>query len=186
MADRATWRTLCIGLSCLGWILPTSILEAAPPPATAIRPEAPPAPPRPQPRVGDVALDAAGCLLGRVIDRQGLPVADRPVALGRMGRPIARSRTDASGRFRVGPLRGGTYHVSVGGRGVLVRAWVARTAPPAARDVALVVVGGDVVRGQMPLEEFFASDAVVVCGMVAAVIAIPIALNSSHSGPCSP
>jgi len=183
MADRATWRTLCVGLSCLGLILPTSILEAAPPAATAVRPEGPP---RPQSRVGDVALDAAGYLLGQVVDRQGLPVADRPVALGQMGRQIARTRTDAFGRFRVGPLRGGTYHVSVGRHGELVRAWVARTAPPAAGDVALLVVGDDVVRGQMPLEQFFASDAVVICGMVAAAIAIPIALNSSHSEPCSP
>jgi len=183
MADRATWKTLCIGFSCLGLILPTSIVEASPPVATAVRPEVPP---RPQQLVGDVALDSAGHMLGRVIDRQGLPVADQPVVLGQMGREVVQTRTDASGRFRIGPLRGGTYHLSVGRRGQLVRAWVAQTAPPAARDIALVVAGDDVVRGQMPFEEFFASDAMIVCGMVAAMIAIPIALNSSDSTPCSP
>lgn len=183
MADRATWRILCIGFCCLGLILPTSILEAAPPAPAAIRPEVPP---RPQPLVGDVALDCDGCLLGRVIDPQGLPMADQPVVLGQMGREVARTRTDASGRFRIGPLRGGTYHLSAGRHGQLVRAWVAQTAPPAARDVALVIAGDDVVRGQMPFEHFFASDAVIIWGMVAAMIAIPIALNRSHSTPCSP
>ena len=74
----------------------------------------------------------------------------------------------------------------VGGHGRLVRAWAAQTAPPAARNIALVVAGGDVVRGQMPFEQFFASDAVIVCGMVAAMIALPVALNNSDSGPHSP
>ena len=183
MAHRATWKTLCIGLSCIGLILPTSILEAAPPVATAIRPEVPL---RPQRLAGDVALDSAGYMHGRVIGGQGLPVADQAVVLGQMGREVAQTRTDATGRFRVGPLRGGTYHLSVGGHGRLVRAWAAQTAPPAARNVALVVARGDVVRGQMPLEEFFASDAVIVCGMVAAIIAVPIALHNSDSGPRSP
>lgn len=183
MADRATWKTLCIGVCCLALILPTSILEATPPTAATIPLEVPP---RPQPVVDDVRLDCDGYLLGRAIDRQGQPMADQPVVVGQMGREIARTRTNASGRFRIGPLRGGTYHLAVGRHGQLVRAWVAQTAPPAASDVALVVVGDDVVRGQMPFERFFASDAMIVCGMVAAMIAIPIALNSSHSTPCSP
>ena len=50
-----------------------------------------------------------------------------------------------------------------------------------------MIVGDSVVRGQMPLEDFFASDAVVVAGLVAAMIAIPIALHNSGSRrPASP
>jgi hypothetical protein len=49
-----------------------------------------------------------------------------------------------------------------------------------------VVVGSDVVRGQMPLECFCASDAFVITAMVAAVIAIPIAIHNNGGTPASP
>ncbi len=51
-----------------------------------------------------------------------------------------------------------------------------------------MVVGSEVVRGQMPLEDFFASDAVIITGLVAAMIAIPIAVHNSggKDKPASP
>jgi hypothetical protein len=36
------------------------------------------------------------------------------------------------------------------------------------------------------LEEFFASDTVIVCAMVAAMIAIPVAVHNSKCAPRSP
>ena len=63
-----------------------------------------------------------------------------------------------------------------------------RRSPPAARPLALMVVGSEVVRGQMPLEDFFASDAVIITGLAAAMIAIPIAVHNSggKDKPASP
>ncbi len=174
-------RILAVSLSCVGIVLPAPPLEAATPRAAAPTP----APPLKAKRLaGDVELDVAGCLHGRVLSARGLPVADAPVVLRRLGQEVARTRTDAAGRFRIGPLRGGTYELSSAGHGRLVRAWAATTAPPGGNNVALIVIGGDAVRGQMPLEDFFASDAVIICALVAALIAVPIAVH--NSGPRSP
>jgi len=139
------------------------------------------------PVVGDVELDAAGSLHGAVIDIQGVPVAHAAVAVRRDGREVDRTSTDALGCFCVDGLQGGTYLVTVGGCQKLYRTWVAQTAPPKTSRLALVIVGGDVVRGQMPLEGFCGRDASVIAGMVAAMIAIPVAVHQSrHSVPTSP
>jgi len=174
-------KTLCVGLSCIGLILPTSALEAAPATAVATRR---PVGPQPDELGSDVELDLVGSMHGLVVNVEGAPIANETVTLFQTGRELARTHTDAQGRFRIGQLRGGTYALSLGGHGRLIRAWTADTAPPAARNVALIVVGDEVIRGQMPLEEFFASDAVIIVGMVAAMVAIPIAVH--NSGPSSP
>ena len=174
-------RIFGVSLSCVGIALPASALEVATPGAASAT----------QTRLvqarrlaGDVELDAAGCLQGLVFNAEGRPVADAPVMLCRVGHEVGRTRTDAAGRFRIGPLRGGTYELSAAGHGRLVRAWAATTAPPGAKSFALIVANDEVVRGQMPLKDFFASDAVIVCALVAALIAVPIAIHCS--GPSSP
>ena len=177
-------KALCVGLSCLGLILPASALQAARRPAAMAA-----QPPAPQPAklTSDVELDATGTLRGQVVNVGGVPVAEAEVFLRQSGFQFARTRTDATGRFSFRHLRGGMYEVVVRGHSGLVRAWAAKTAPPAAEEIALVVVGHDLVRGQMPAEQFFASDAFVVTAMVAAMIALPIALhNSGDAGPVSP
>ena len=177
MAHRGRGKIWCVGLTCLGLILPASSLEAAQREGS----------PQAQPLPDDVALDSAGYLHGVVADAQGRPIADQPVLLGRPGCQLPPCRADAAGRFRVGPLRGGPYYLSAGGHTRLLRVWTAPTAPPAAAEVALMVVENDVVRGQMPMEHFFASDAVIVGALVAAAITLPIVIhNSSNSGPHSP
>ena len=174
-------RALCVGLSSVGLILPGSSLEAVSVPAAAT---ASPVFAPPVQLFGDVELDPLGSMQGVVVDARGVPVGDQTVMLRQSGRELARAESDAQGRFRFGPLRGGTYQLWLGKQARSVRAWAANTAPPAARNVAMVVVGGEVVRGQLPLEEFFASDSVLLVGLVAAVIAIPIAVHNSR--PRSP
>ncbi len=176
-------RGLCVVWGSMGLILPASALEAA----QAAGPAAAPPPLAQRVKLlGDVRLDGSGQMHGWVVSGQGTPLADVPVVLSRAGRQPARTRTNQMGRFRVGPLRGGSYSMLVGRHAVVARAWADKTAPPGAADVALIVCGDDVIRGQMPLEEFFASDAVIICGMVAAMIAIPIAVHNSRSRPSSP
>ena len=173
-------RILAVSLGCVGIVLPAPALEAAPPVSRGAIPTAPIQGKR---LVGDVELDAAGWMDGQVFHGQGLPVAGVPVVLRRLGHEVGRTRTDAAGRFRFGPLRGGMYELSAGEHGRVVRAWAATTAPPGSNNVTLIVIG-DAVRGQMPLKDFFASDVVIICALVAALIAVPIAV--SHSGPSSP
>ena len=95
-------------------------------------------------------------------------------------------RTNGQGRFSAGPLRGGTYHLQVGSRGSVVRVWKAGTAPPSGQDMALIVAGGDVVRGQMPLKDFLSSDMVVGAVLIGAIVALPIIVHNSGSGSKSP
>lgn len=177
MIRHCPFRRVAAWLSSLGVLLHGTMLWAGEP-----------GPPAAAPPVADVALSCDGTLEGLVMDVDGVPVPDAPVALFRGDKELGRTASDSLGRFRLGGLAGGTYRVAVGPHARLVRAWTADTAPPAAGEMALVVVGR-VVRGQMPLECFFASDAFVITGMVAAMIALPIAIHSSGGGsdvPASP
>jgi len=173
-------------LGCIGLILPIPILEAAQPAADIPGRHPDCAKTQNTQWAVDVELDAGGLLHGLVVDIQGVPVAQATVVVSQFDRELTRTTTDALGQFWVNGLRGGTYQIVAGSRARLIRAWTARTAPPGARQIALVIVGGNVVRGQMPFEEFFASNAVVVVGLVAAMIALPIAIhNSRYQEPAS-
>lgn len=171
-------KSLCVGLSYIGLVLHTSALEAATLSAAANTPRRAPQPAR---LASDVELDADGSMHGLVVDVEGVPAAGRSVVLHQMDRELANTRTNALGRFRISRLRGGTYRLSVDGHGRMIRAWSANTAPPSAKSVALLVLGGEVVRGQMTLEEFCACDGVIIVGLVAAMIAVPIVVHNSGS-----
>ena len=170
-------KALSVGLSCMGLILPAS-LPAAPAPArtTGNQPVTGEAEP-----IGDVELNADGYLQGIVLDVDGMPVARSPVVIRRLSREVARAETNASGQFSVGPLRGGTYQLNVGVHGRLVRVWAADTAPPVAKKITLVVVGGQVVRAQTPPCCYCTEP--VLLGFAAAMIAVPVAVHNSKSAP---
>ena len=121
------------------------------------------------------------------MDSQGVPVRNAKVVLSKGSNEIAAGVSDGVGRFHLGPASGGVYTLHSSGRANLVRAWRAGTAPPAAGDMALVVVDDEVIRGQMPLEDFFASDAFLITALLVAAIAVPIAVhNSRNNSPSSP
>jgi hypothetical protein len=171
-------RTPVVLAVCLGLTLPVSEVHGA---------DVRKATEQPPVEITDVALDAQGGLQGVVVDVHGTPQPAAKVVLVRQRQEIGRVQADQLGRFRLLGLRGGVYMLQSGGQGRFVRAWTAKTAPPNAKSAALMVTGDGVVRGQMPLEQFFASDAVVIVGMVAALIAIPIVVsNQGGSSPASP
>lgn len=176
---RIVWTPLVV-LACLGMLLPPSWAGASEP-ERAKQGNAPI-------EVSDVALDAGGGMQGVVVDVHGMPRSGVEVALVQHKTRLGLVKTDLQGRFRFAPVKGGVYQIQSGGQGRFVRAWTAEAAPPAARPLALMVVGSEVVRGQMPLEDFFASDAVIITGLVAAMIAIPIAVHNSggKDKPASP
>ena len=119
-----------------------------------------------------------------VVNVHGAPVAHAMVvAQGR--RESAAAETDERGRFTIGPLGGGPCWLGVGTDGRLARLWANRTAPPAATQTVLIVLSGEVVRGQLPLQDFCESNTFVVCGLMAAMIAIPVAVHTK-SAPVSP
>jgi len=172
------FRSLCIGLACLGLMLPHAVGREAQP-AQARLPGATP--------VYDVGLDPEGALHGFVVDAQGAPVAGTCVVVRQTGREVARALTDASGRFWIRGLQHGAYQVATGPYATPFRAWSARTAPPHAKPSVRITLGREVVRAQRPLSELCCSDTLIITGLIAAMIAVPVVIHQSNQrAPSTP
>lgn len=145
--------------------------------------------------VTDVALDARGSLHGQVLTAQGQPVAGAPVVLDD-GASQVTGTTGSDGAFRFDHVRGGAYRVQSAGQTHFCRAWTSGTAPPAANTGVMVVPAGATVLGQYcsspvgcgsPVAAGFGGlrealkNPLVVGGIVAAAIAIPVALHDADN-----
>ncbi len=139
------------------------------------------------PVVLDVALKDGGVLIGHVVDPQGVSLARVPVSVRDQVREIAVTATDQRGYFSVLGLRGGVYQIVAAEGQRTVRLWMPGTAPPSSQQLALVVAGGDTVRGQFSLGAlgFWLSNPWVLAGIAGAAVAVPIAVNQSQK-PASP
>lgn len=156
-------RCAVVSVAALGTCLPQAAFSAQP---------------APTPAVIDVAMSDGGVLHGQVVDLQGAPVTGLPVAVKAQNRDVAAATTSADGRFAVQGLRGGVYQVAAGeGHGVY-RLWSAGTAPPSARNDAIVYTQNGQSRGALKM---LLANPIVIAGLVATAIAVPIALNNSHS-----
>ena len=94
-----------------------------------------------------LTLAPAQLVTGRVLHGQ-LPVAGATVVAGRANVSVlrAKTRTDARGRFKLGPMGPGDYHLAVWARGFLPV--MDRTlSVPSASDLVLAVTRGATVRG---------------------------------------
>ena len=99
--------------------------------------------------VTDIALQQGGLLVGQVMGRDGSVRAGEQVAILFGNREVVRTTTDENGIFAAAGLRGGQYRVASNEGASLIRAWAPNTAPPAAREGSLLVVGDQAVRGQI-------------------------------------
>ncbi|GIS62016.1 MAG: hypothetical protein CM1200mP2_42410 [Planctomycetaceae bacterium] len=84
-------------------------------------------------KVVDVVLSPDGTLAGRVVDTRHRPRGGTIVNVHRGRRVVARTRTDADGRYAITDLPGGLYQFRVGDSLTLVRVWSAGTAPRGSR-----------------------------------------------------
>lgn len=141
-------------------------------------------------RVPDVSLGSEGFFCGKVVNAQGRPIAKAEITLCQSNKVIAKVVTHEQGDFYVTGITPGVYQLVVSpDRVVTVRVWDGRTAPPVARPELLVVLADQTVRGQRRIGELLPlENTVIVAGMVAAAIAIPIAVANSndHVEPVSP
>lgn len=96
----------------------------------------------------DVALTSQGQLSGVLIDNSGRPVGNVEVGLLCGSNLASLTTTDGQGHFTFEDVRGGSYQLATVGSVHIVRAWASNTAPPVARPAAVIVVDGDVIRGQ--------------------------------------
>ena len=143
-----------------------------------------------RPRAVDISLSQNGVFSGKVVDAQARPVEKAEILFRQSGKQVAKVSTSRNGDFDVTGLTPGVYQIVVlPDRTLTVRVWNKRSAPPVARPELLIVIGDDTIRGQRRIGELLPlENTVVVGGMVAAAIAIPIAIanSSDDTEPVSP
>ncbi|MEZ5942445.1 MAG: carboxypeptidase-like regulatory domain-containing protein [Planctomycetaceae bacterium] len=120
-------------MACCGLLVPGGLSAATPQAASPNR---------------DITLTATGSLRGSVVNGEGHAIDGATVLLHQHGKEVARTVTRVDGSFEVVGLRNGVYELAAGTQVTPVRLWSAEVAPPASRDQAVLVVGGNVVRGQ--------------------------------------
>jgi hypothetical protein len=166
MKKRRFVRGLVVSLATLGLCLPEVVLAATPEPQP--------------PAVVDIAMADGGVLHGQVVDLQGTGVKDAPVSVKDKDRDVASTTTTADGRFTVQGLKGGVYQVASNqGQGIF-RLWTSKAAPPSAQKDAIVYTQFGSGGGM----KAFLSNPIVIAGIVATAIAVPIAVANSR--PSSP
>lgn len=133
----------------------------------------------------DIALRDGGVFVGQYVDAQGAALADADVRMVVDGRTVAVSKTDKQGVFAVKGLAKGQYDVIAMDTKATFRCWDGKTAPPSARNGALIVTGEDAMNGQLGLRGMLANPW-VIGGIVAAAVAIPVAVHNSNDSPASP
>jgi hypothetical protein len=162
-----------VSLAAFGFLLPQPLVAGTPAPASP---------------VVDVALRDGGVLIGQVVDGQGAAMANVPVSLKAEQHELAVAKTSKEGYFKFKGVRGGVYQLTAAEGHGIYRVWSPGTAPPAAEEGALLVNSDDVVRGQSGggLKGFL-TNPLVIAGVVATAVAVPVAIhNSHHSSPSSP
>ncbi len=128
----------------------------------------------------DVALDEADHLSGQVLDREGQPIVNSSVDVAQHGQRFARVMTDERGAFEVRLRRGGVYQLLTADGVTGVRVWTRASAPPScARRV--VIVQGDVQRGQSGRFPPAGLSPWVIAGVVAIAVGIPVAIQNHRS-----
>ena len=182
MIDKRMPRTLTTVAICLGLAIPGDLVRAAEPTDTIHFTAA-------TTTVVDVQLGEGGVLKGRVVDAQGVAAARVSVVVQQAGENLAKTETDQQGDFAIRGLRGAVYHVVAESSGRVIRAWAPQTAPPAAHDRVLVVVGQDLVLGQRHAgmvghfwsrAKYALTNPLVATGIVALAVGIPVAVNSNR------
>jgi hypothetical protein len=132
----------------------------------------------------DVCLTTGGTLSGRVVDHTGKVLEGAQVTLRQDKKEIATTVTNKEGIYSFKALKGGVYQVSSGNTDGIFRVWAEKTAPPSAKEHALLVMGENGARGQ-----FGCCDPTLViltAGVIAAVILSAITLDKVNKLPSSP
>ncbi|NUQ64159.1 MAG: carboxypeptidase regulatory-like domain-containing protein [Pirellulales bacterium] len=161
---RLSLRHLPVWLAMIGMCLPQTLLGAQPA----------------KPVANDVKLWKGGTMLGQVVDAQGQPIPETIVTLRDSKGNAVAAKTDPRGYFTFQGLKSGAYSVSGAGAEGAYRAWTESVAPPSAQPGVLLVEGNEVLRGQQPLGAFIAQHPILIAGIVAAAIAIPIAVHNAN------
>jgi hypothetical protein len=134
----------------------------------------------------DVALSDGGTLQGQVVDLQNMGQPGVPIVLRSQNRDVVKTVTNANGQFSAQDLNGGVYNIATAQGENTFRLWAPRTAPPAAKQSAIVYVqnGGGGGGGGGGLKAILGHP-LVLPAVIATAIAVPVAVSSAHH-PASP
>lgn len=154
-------NSFIVGLACLGLLMQTTPSFAGPPakaastsakvkldgtPATASEK---PAPKKiVQPAAIDVAMAKDGTISGRVLDADQKGVSQTEVSVRQGKMEVAKTLTDAEGRFEIANIKGGVYVLAANNGYGLFRFWTAKSAPPKSHEQVLLMSRAVVVRAQ--------------------------------------
>lgn len=133
-------RGAAVALATLGLMLPAPQVQAASGKALNVKTV--------DASMLDIGLQADGAFAGRVVDHTGTAANHAEVIVRQGSKEVARTTTDAQGRFAVKGLRGGVYEVASGKTVGTYRVWQSEVAPPAAKEQALLILGENGARGQ--------------------------------------
>tara|TARA_E500000331_G_C17191210_1_gene684962 strand:+ start:103 stop:624 length:522 start_codon:yes stop_codon:yes gene_type:complete len=101
-----------------------------------------------QPMLTDIALQRGGILVGRVVARKDALSEKQTIVIRQNNKLVAEVAAGKNGQFMVEGLQGGIYEISSDQGSGNFRAWAADTAPPSAKQFALLIDSDEVVRGQ--------------------------------------
>ena len=128
----------------------------------------------------DVILDDGMCLEGQVVSELGEPLDGTKLTLMRDGAVVSQFAANESGRFRVRLPRAGVYQLAVDEQLTTLRAWTPKAAPPSCAK-SLLIVRGNILRGQNGQIPFTQVNPWLVAGVIAAAVAIPIVISNHRS-----
>ena len=130
-------------------------------------------------RIPDLLLTSGGKMTGRVVDHSGKVIEGANVVLKQGNKEIAQTVTNSEGIYSFKNLKGGVYQVGSGNTDGVFRVWSEKTAPPTAKEHALLVMGENGARGQ-----FGSVDPTLVlltAGVITAVVLSAIAVSDLNS-----
>ncbi len=134
--------------------------------------------------VPQIVLTTGGTLSGRVVDHTGKALEGAQVTVRQDKTEIGKTVTNKDGLYSFKNLKGGVYQVASGNTEGVFRVWAEKTAPPAAKEHALLVMGENGARGQ-----FGGADPtlVILTGLVLATLVVSaITLDKVSKDPASP
>ena len=166
--NRIWARTLVVSATCA--MLCPPVVLAGDPPAVIV-----------SSTVIDIKLSEDSVLRGTAMSAAGNAQAGAMVTLAQSNQSVATAQANEQGQFGFRLAKGGMYQLAVGEQVLMVRAWSAKMAPPAAKPELLVVTQTQLARGQRPLGEALFSTPVLLGLVIAAAIAIPLALKSNDN-----
>ncbi|QDS95988.1 hypothetical protein FF011L_47920 [Roseimaritima multifibrata] len=127
--------------------------------------------------VSNVALQD-NVLQGALVDANGQAIAEATVVLSRMDEVIDQQVTDAEGRYAFENVQAGHYQVRSAAGMELVRTWEADSAPNGAKQGIIQTVDRDMARGRFGHYGLSTCQKILIGGVIAAAIAIPIAVSN--------